>query len=691
MIARSTIDLRFTKINACELFRSALLAARPRLIRTMVEAVEESLVIPEGNFRGQRYRFHRQPFNRLLFEQFDAGQFNTFAVTGCVQSGKTLSSWVFPIVYHLFERQESVIAGVPTMDVAGDKYREEILPVIMANPEWRGLLPEVGSGSRGGGKLESVKFLNGATLKFMSGRGRDEKRSSFTSRVVCCTETDKFDEAGSTSREADPITQLINRTSSFGQNRRIYLECTVSIKEGRIWQEYQNGTASKIVCPCVHCGEYVRPEREHFVEYQQPDILTAGDMGHFICPSCKATITEDDRKAMNADGKVKLIHKGQTITKDGTIHGDAPRTNTLGFRWNAFDNVLMWPTNHIAMEEFRTWRSDDDVSAEKESSQFRWTKPFEDTAIQTIDLKIDDVTSQKRLTTKSVIPDGTKLLTIGTDVGGKVLHWTVMAWLQNGRGHVVDYGTTGVLSQKVGFEQAIIDAAKRLHDRFKESYAWDLWYFDSHWKSTEVFNAIRGLKDKKVRGLFGLGSAQVVTAKYHHPRNPKGYTFLGTRMYERYRKEYRAIAASCDADYWKNWLHEAFTLHLDESESDSEEGDEAEPVEAVISLFDSTDETEHVQFAKHLTAEKQVKKFVKDKGDTITWTKLRSQNHWLDSTVYACVAAHRCGFVLATEQKANRQAVPTPPASQPATPQQRLVPVSQMDTGGDRPFMVTDR
>jgi hypothetical protein len=125
-----------------------------------------------------------------------------------------------------------------------------------------------GGGSRGG-RVESIQFLNGATLKFMSGGGSDNSRAGFTSRVVVVTETDGMDESGGTSREADKITQLEARTRAYGHRKHIYLECTASTEEGRTWREYQQGTASRIVLCCPHCGDWVSPEREHLVGWKE--------------------------------------------------------------------------------------------------------------------------------------------------------------------------------------------------------------------------------------------------------------------------------------------------------------------------------------------------------------------------------------------------------------------------------------
>jgi phage terminase large subunit GpA-like protein len=142
------------------------------------------------------------------------------------------------------------------MDMAADKWREDLLPVIERSSRFKALLPASGGGSRGG-RVESVQFANGATLKFMSGGGSDKSRAGFTSRVVVITETDGMDTPGGSSRESDKVTQIEARTRAYGSRKRIYMECTVSTERGRTWQEYSKGTQSRIVLPCPHCQEWV--------------------------------------------------------------------------------------------------------------------------------------------------------------------------------------------------------------------------------------------------------------------------------------------------------------------------------------------------------------------------------------------------------------------------------------------------
>jgi len=140
---------------------------------------EEQIIIPDGPFDGRRFRCSRQPYTGLWFDAVDSGQWSRCVATGPTQSGKTLSCFAIPMLYHMFEMGETVICGLPDMDMAGDKWREDILPAIEQS-RYRDLMPSRGGGSRGG-RVESPQFANGATLKFMSGDGSDKSRAGFTS------------------------------------------------------------------------------------------------------------------------------------------------------------------------------------------------------------------------------------------------------------------------------------------------------------------------------------------------------------------------------------------------------------------------------------------------------------------------------------------------------------------------------
>jgi hypothetical protein len=146
--------------------QAAQLRLRP--LRSIREFAEAEVVIPTGPFAGRRFRCDRQPFARLWLDAIDSGLWRRFAFTGGQQGGKTLNGSVIPVMYHLFEVGETVIYGVPTLDMVQDKWEEDLLPAIQAS-RYRELLPRSGQGSRGGRVTSRVNFRNGAALRFMTG------------------------------------------------------------------------------------------------------------------------------------------------------------------------------------------------------------------------------------------------------------------------------------------------------------------------------------------------------------------------------------------------------------------------------------------------------------------------------------------------------------------------------------------
>jgi phage terminase large subunit GpA-like protein len=298
--------------------RNSLLPSRPPL---MLVWAESTVVIPDGPLKGTMFDASVQPFSRLFLAEIDSGKWDRVVAAGPTQTGKTLNSYVLPVLYHLFAIGESVVAGLPTADMADDKWREDFLPVIEASPELRHLLPVTGQGSRSGRVRTRVKFRNGATLRFMTGGGNDKTRAGYTARVLAVTEVDGLDVAGAASREADKLKQLEARQRAYlASGIRTYLECTVTTTNGRIWQEYISGTESRIARPCPHCKVYVSPGRESIVGWQEADNeLEARAAAAWSCPSCGARWTEAERYAANL--KSVLVHRGQEVTTDGKVTG----------------------------------------------------------------------------------------------------------------------------------------------------------------------------------------------------------------------------------------------------------------------------------------------------------------------------------------------------------------------------------
>ena len=149
--------------------------ARQPKIMTM-EEFAQTITIPAGPFEGSQYRFHRLPWARLFMREVDSGRWNRFIGIAVVQGGKTFHFDNIPIMYYTTQMQENVIFGMPTGDMAADKWQVDLRP-IYERSGMSDLMPQKGSGSRGGTNLSLITLKNGARIKFMTGNGGDEKRS----------------------------------------------------------------------------------------------------------------------------------------------------------------------------------------------------------------------------------------------------------------------------------------------------------------------------------------------------------------------------------------------------------------------------------------------------------------------------------------------------------------------------------
>jgi len=667
------------KTTRAELFWFAR-AAQTHEIRTRRQWCEQVLVPAEGPYRNQLWRAESQPFQALLLDEMDSGRWTRIFCTGCVQSGKSLITYVVPLLYHLFEMQEDVIAGAPTQDINHDKWDKEIKPQILSSPNLRRLMPIRGPGSRDGiGNLESIKFTHGFEMKFMSAGGGDEKRSSYTARVIAMTELDKMDRAGEASREADPVSQMEARLGAWDVLRRqTYGECTVSIEQGRIWQELKHGSDSRIACPCPHCLQFVTPEREHFRGWQQATTdMEAMRLAYFVCPSCEHAITAEERRQMNEMGR--LLHRGQSIDSGGTISGAVPDTLTLGFRWNAFNNLL-WSPGAVGIKEWKALRAEDNEAAEREMMQFVWVVPHVPAAIDETPLDSAKLSQRMQEPGKGIVPADATAFVMHVDIGKRVSYWMALSWHPEGRGHVVDYGTFDVAGDSMDIARAILLALRDFRDDVVEKgfvlegtderrIPAQVW-IDARYKSQGIF-AFCQESGPRYKAAMGCGIGPQYSRHYARPQAVnKRVRLLGEEYHIVWFSNEKAWVCEVNADYWKSWGHRRLATPIFNPDGD--------PMPGAMTFYASTDRNEHIKLSKHLTAEKEVEEFVQGRGLVRKWVRLSRSNHHLDNYYNCCAIGHCLGVRLIA-------APPPPPARDPREhPEPRFV-------NDGRPFLISER
>lgn len=651
----------------------------PRAIPLMREWAEENIVIPDGPYKGEPFRCDVQPFSRLFFDAVDTGRWDRIAATGPTQTGKSLICYVIPIAYHVFAVQETAVAGVPSLDMVADKWSEDLLPAIEASPQLRDLLPLNGEGARGGRVKARVRFRNGATLRFMTGGGRDKSRAAFTARVLAVTEVDGLDEAGTTSRETDKVGQMEGRLRAYLKTgTRTYLECTVSTVTGRIWQEYINGTQSRISLPCPHCRAWVTPEREHLLGWQAAQSeLEAREEAAWSCPVCTGLWTEEQRYQANLRGV--LVHRGQEVTPEGQVVGPAPQTRTLGFRWTAVNNHFA-TAGDVAADEWNARRSPHRDNAEKKLRQFVHTIPWEPPEVDLTPLDPEKLISRVTTLKRGAVPSDCIGVTVGVDTGKRMLHWVAMGIREQGGAAILDYNHHRVESDRLGVYQALVSALKELQAYFQDGWhseAGERWMPSQVWIDSGYAEHTDAVYDfcqaanvgcvpgaEVYRPCKGHGEGQPQTTRYHSPTEATDEVpHIGREYHFSLLPRARAFLVHINADAWKSALHQGMTMPPEEPRA--------------VTLFASASFREHDEFARQITAEKQREKFIENRGTIYVWERHDRQNHYLDASYVAMTAGE---FVWSFRQ-----------AQKTKTMQRQAETRKAFQTPDGRPYLVTER
>jgi len=616
--------------------------ALPRRVRSFREFAEEEFVLPAGPRKGSRYICDFMPFSREILDEFSRGRFQEYWGSGPAQASKTLHFYVIPSLYHLFELDEDVIMGAPVSQMAKAAYLQRLLPAIQRT-RYAKLLPDKGGGSRGG-VSDLIQFGNGASIRFLGAGGGDQQIASYTARVVVATEIDKMDTPGKVSREADPVTKLKARTKAFGAAARFYGECTMSTKEGRIWREVvELGTDSRVLLPCIHCGDWIWPERSGLVGWQEaPDEMEARRGARFQCPTCGKLWTERDR--LGSLKNPRVVARGQMVTREGAVEGPLPPTTAWGFRWNAMASPLT-SIEAIAAEEWRAEQSGTDED-QKGVVQFVWAEAWEKKLEDLV--RPDAATILRKIVRleRGVIPDGTLKMTLGIDVGSYVIWWSLVAWRAEARGHVVDFGAIDVPATRGQKDPvAVLNALRTFRDTTVKP-GWggrqpDMTLIDAGYEQEVVYTFVKESGEPRWLACRGFGT---------NSRNgiwKAGAAVKPTEVRES-GNEWRVILqpagvrlVAVHADHFKALVHDGFGA--------------PEGAPGSLTLFHGDPRTDaHLrQFARQIVAEEREYIETAGKERKLVWVVKSKQNHWLDCQTYARCAAEILGIRLA--------AVPTRP------------------------------
>ncbi len=240
----------------------------------------------------------------------------------------------------------------------------------------------------------------------LSGANSPSSLASRPIRYLFLDEVDKY--PSNAGKEADPISLARERTKTFANNKKIIKTSTPTLKTGPIWQEWINADSQyKYFVPCPHCGhkQIFKFKQLKYDKTKHPE--EARNSAYYVCEECGKVITDMHKMQMIKNGEWQKV-------KDNGNRKVAFWINTFYSPWVKFGDIAA---------EFVKSKNNPELLMNFINSWL--AEPWEDVENST--------TAEKILERKSgydslVVPDGTVLITAGTDVQKKSLYFTIRAW-----------------------------------------------------------------------------------------------------------------------------------------------------------------------------------------------------------------------------------------------------------------------
>ena len=486
----------------------------------------------------------------------------------------------------------------PTVEVAKRVSKQRIAPMIEATPVLRGRV--AASRSRDSGNTMLVKEFEGGLL-IITGANSGSGLRSMPIRNLFMDEVDEY--PGDVDGQGDPVSLAEKRTTTFAR-RKVFLVSTPTIKGlSRIEREFLASDQRRYFLPCPHCAhmDWIRWPNIRW-EDRRPETAK------LYCEGCGGLIEERHKTAMLERGEWRPTAEGAG--------------QTVGFHLSGLYSPLGWKSWKECVQEFIQAKDD----------PFRLKTWINTVLGETWEERGDSVEPDHVLARAehypAEVPHGVGILVAGVDVQGDRLEAAV-----HGFG-------AGEESWLIAWTQVHGDPGRdetwRELDRFlftqkfehesRQKVPVQCVCVDSGGHHTEhVYRYCKLRADRRVFPVRGGNTPGIplVTRPTMHNR-------------------YRVKLFTLGVDTAKDVIYSRLRIPA--------------PGPGYMHLPDWAD----LEYANQLTAERCIRKYVKGKGATRQWVKIRERNEALDLSVYALAALHILGpaVVQSLKERADRLAVP---------------------------------
>lgn len=405
------------------------------------------------------------------------------------------------------------------------------------------------------------------------------------------------------------------------------------------WKIFQEGTRFHWTIQCPDCREYFVPR---FKLLWWPDDSTPNDALENACLECaRCGILIDPSHKSDMHSRGRYVAPGQTIDKDGNVHGDPPPTQCASF----------WVSG--LMSPWKSWgeRAQQFLlavrSGDPERIQAVINTGFGELFSVAGEAPDVAVIRGLRLDYKlGVVPDGVVKITCGVDVQKNSLMYSVRGWGADLESFHLEQG------ELIGAtdEDDVWRDLSNLRDKHFAGMPIDRCFIDSGYRTQFVYKFCRKHRDWALptKGRDTIESSPLVRGKLDVGQNTGRRLAGGLGIWH------------INTDYFKRWLHERF------------ERDPTLP--GGWHLAEDTSE----EFCKAMVSEARL---VKASG-RIRWILIHTNNHYFDCEVNNLAAAYSLNLQTLTSDNVEAARAAAREREREAKERERM----QIEMHGSDPF-----
>lgn len=461
--------------------------------------------LPQGaSAEAGQYSTDRMPYLREVMQwlspQDPTQQVKVLKGTqlGFTEVGNNVAMYYMDIV------PTSQLMIMPTETLAKDHSNRKLTPSLRAMPY---LSQRIASGKTKddiGGTFE--KIYPGGILK-IAWAGSAANYRSISARVLVLDDVDGFphDVEG----EGDPVDLGKKRTDSFGNQRKIYINGTPTIKgKSKSDDEYEDSDQRRYYMPCPHCTpkdkrnqsrkNMVAFEKDHFkFDYDENTYELKGDVA-FCCPHC-GTLIEEHHKTWMMDRQ-----NGAKTMPDNPGHKHnglrVPSFySPIGFlSWNDIFREFLQAKkamNRGDVRKMKTWENTRNARA--------WEEELDTVEIEDYESRIEVYSAE--------VPKGVYVLTAGIDAQDDRVEIETVGWGKNEESWSIDYHVIPLDPQTPEFKKSLDEYLNRDFVRHDGSVMriYAAAYDTGGHRTKAVYEYC---KDRITRRIFAIKGSGVISA-----------------------------------------------------------------------------------------------------------------------------------------------------------------------------------